>query len=1075
MNARTLSTILLGATMLAAIPPAWAGPNATWLSQIESEATLSSLEYQCSDGQGGFSKAACQGNVLADPLPAGTPTTGMAQIQQVSAATDCTQTTISNLRVQATGAQSDGGPGFDRMFVVVFDDGVIKFSGFFDVPIGQTVILNFSPFSYPDPTIGQGAPGIGVYIFTQQPFTPGTHLDRVDPLLVDEETNCQALVPLVDLRVEPTSVAPGQQVNLIWSAQRTQGNLPCSPFLGQGTTWQEINLRPAVGVQALNAPMTPGTVVFGLECQGVGGRLGQAQVTLTVTGGGGGGGGGGIVTVDLNANPGRTSPGGVINLEWTSNAPMGGRPCLPLAGGTTRWSNLGMLPANGRRSIAAPPNVGQVDFLLQCSNGSASGNDLTSVTVVSSAPPPRPRQAGVTSLTAAGNTAAGTSNRPSIVRDGSALIFETTAANIAAILPNGQPHVDNNGLRDIFLITSAQAVTGNEVIAKGGPPQAVLCSIGENNQPLPIGTFNPRVAATGAGATFESSDGQIRTFDGGLGRTRGSTSSSAAGVAGNGVSANPSISADAGRVAFDSTATNLVTMDANGPMPDVFLKDPVGGGIELISVGIGGAPANGPSINPAVSGDGLTVFFQTEATNMTGLPAASVPSAKGGVSQICGVQNSGGLGRTRGCVSIDTITGTPGNGPSRNVAMNQTGEFGVFESDASNLVAGDTNGVTDVFWFSWNGTEVTGVVRVSVGPNGEQANGPSRAPSISDDGLTVAFESDATNLVPPDTNGQTDAFIKYVQTGQIQRFSSTATGAEPNGPVSQVVVSGDGSTVAFSSGADNIIPGDVNDRPDVFVAPSPQVIDAFEPALIGAPLPAPNPPNEFCSSGFFIAQVDDGPAPGVQPGIFALELLLDSPGTRILAGGLNFGGLTDVSQVGFAGFNIANAANEDQRVDISLTGSSTANPTGNFPVRVTINRRTQTTTTQVFQTVTSINLTTPFVTSLIVPPGFYEATVAPEGFPPEAAGGEPEGQFFFSLASNFVDRPGGGFQGGTVAGGYHAENPFGGVSGFVGFCLGTPHSTSLQVRSMPTYGSSGAGDLRIQVLDGPRNVIYSVP
>jgi hypothetical protein len=691
-------------------------------------------------------------------------------------------------------------------------------------------------------------------------------------------------------------------------------------------------------------------------------------------------------------------------------------------------------------------------------------------------PPPRTVQPGATSLTAAGTTAAGTSNRPSIVRDGSALIFETTAANVAAIFPDGTPHVDNNGANDIFLITSSSAVTGSGSVAKGGPPQAVLCSVDENNQALPIGTFNPRVAATGAGATFESADGQVRTFDGGLGRTRGATSSSAAGTPGNGVSANPSINEDAGRVAFDSTANNLVSMDANGSMPDVFLKDPVSGDIELISVGAGGAPANGPSMRPSVSGDGLTVFFQTEATNMAGLPtAASGSSAKGGVSQVCGVQNSGGLGRTRGCVSIDVVTGAPGNGPSRNVAMNQNGQFGVFESDADNLVPGDTNGATDVFWFSWDGTQATGVVRVSVGPNGEQANGPSRAPSISDDGMTVGFESEATNLVPPDTNGQADAFVKYVQTGQIQRFASTASGAEPNGPASQVVVSGDGSTVAFGSGANNIIPGDTNDRPDVFVAPNPQVLDADEPALQMAALPAPNPPNASCPSGFFIARVDDGPAPGVQPGIFGLELLLDSPGTRVLAGGLNFGGLVDVSQVGFAAINFANSANENQLLNVSLTGSPRAGLGANLPVRLTISRRSGGTSTTVFQTSTTLTLAQAFQTSVEVPPGFYVAEVAVEGFPASEAGGAPEGQFFFSLTTSFVGRPGGGFQGGAVVGGYHADNPFGGVSGFAAFCLATPHSTSAQVFGAPTYGGSGARDLRLQLLDSTQQVIYSVP
>jgi hypothetical protein len=637
--------------------------------------------------------------------------------------------------------------------------------------------------------------------------------------------------------------------------------------------------------------------------------------------------------------------------------------------------------------------------------------------------------------------------------------------------------VDNNGANDIFLITSGSAVTGNDALAKGGPPQAVLCSIDENNNPLSIGTFNPRVAATGAGATFESADGQVRTFDGGLGRTRGATSSNQDGVPGNGMSANPAISADAGRVAFDSTATNLVAMDANGSMPDVFLKDPIGGGVELISVGAGGAPANGPSMRPAVSGDGLTVFFQTEATNMTGLPtAASGVSAKGGVSQVCGVQNSGGLGRTRGCVSIDVVTGAPGNGPSRNVAMNQNGQFGVFESDASNLVPGDTNGTTDVFWFSWDGTKATGVVRVSVGPNGEQGNGASRAPSISDDGMTVAFESEATNLVPPDNNGQTDAFIKFVQTGQIQRFATTASGAEPDGPASQVVVSGDGSTVAFGSGASNIIPGDGNDRPDVFVAPSPLVLDADEPALQMAALPAPNPPNASCPSGFFNARVDDGPGPGVQPGIFGLELLLDAPGTRRLAGGLNFGGLVDVSQRGFAAINFANPAGENQLLNVSLTGSARADLGSSLPVRLNISRSVAGVRTTVFEEVTNLTLDQAFTTTLEVPPGFYIAGVAVEGLPASEAGGAPEGRFFFSLTTSFVGRPGGSFQGGAVVGGYHGVNPFGGSSGFAAFCLATPHSISAQVFGAPTYGASGGRDLRLQLLDGStQQVIYSVP
>ncbi|MCB1589020.1 MAG: hypothetical protein KDI56_08965, partial [Xanthomonadales bacterium] len=158
-----------------------------------------------------------------------------------------------------------------------------------------------------------------------------------------------------------------------------------------------------------------------------------------------------------------------------------------------------------------------------------------------------------------------------------------------------------------------------------------------------------------------------------------------------------------------------------------------------------------------------------------------------------------------------------------------------------------------------------------------------------------------------------------------------------------------------------------------------------EPSLLMAALPLPNPPNPNCSAGYFTAVIDDGPGPGVQPGIFGVAMELDPPGLRELSGGVNFGGLMDVSQVGFASVNLANQANENQRLNVNLLGRPSSNPGGSIPVRVTINRRTATTIDTVFQTDTTIDLQTPFQTSLIVAPGFYEALVAPLGFPAEAA------------------------------------------------------------------------------------------
>ena len=110
--------------------------------------------------------------------------------------------------------------------------------------------------------------------------------------------------------------------------------------------------------------------------------------------------------------------------------------------------------------------------------------------------------------------------------------------------------------------------------------------------------------------------------------------------------------------------------------------------------------------------------------------------------------------------------------------------------------------------------------------------------------------------------------------------------------------------------------------------------------------------------------------------------------------------------------------------------------------------------------------------SVEVAPGFYEVTVGPQSGTP---GGAAEGQFFFELTTRFLDRPGGGFEGGAVVGGYHAPHPFGSVSGFAAFCLATPHSASVRLLSRPSYGPAGAQDLRLRVIDTQAREVVVVP
>ncbi len=155
-----------------------------------------------------------------------------------------------------------------------------------------------------------------------------------------------------------------------------------------------------------------------------------------------------------------------------------------------------------------------------------------------------------------------------------------------------------------------------------------------------------------------------------------------------------------------------------------------------------------------------------------------------------------------------------GNYRSNWSSVSADGRYVAFSSLADNLVAGDTNGVVDVFVRD----RVTGITdRVSVSGAGEQGNDWSNWPSISADGRYVAFMSTANNLVAGDTNGSWDVFVRDRVSGETERVNVSSAGAEANGPSGYSVISADGRYVAFMSDATNLVPGDTNGRADVFV------------------------------------------------------------------------------------------------------------------------------------------------------------------------------------------------------------------------------------------------------------------
>lgn len=158
--------------------------------------------------------------------------------------------------------------------------------------------------------------------------------------------------------------------------------------------------------------------------------------------------------------------------------------------------------------------------------------------------------------------------------------------------------------------------------------------------------------------------------------------------------------------------------------------------------------------------------------------------------------------------------GTQANGPAFTPRFSADGRWVVFASTATNLVPEDTNQSSDIFVQDRSSGATT---RESVADDGTQANDGSGTPAISADGRFLAFASRATNLVPGDTNGRLDVFVRDRQTGTLALASLTSAGLPAGGDSFAPALSADGRYVAFQSSAPDLVFGDTNGAPDVFV------------------------------------------------------------------------------------------------------------------------------------------------------------------------------------------------------------------------------------------------------------------
>lgn len=261
-------------------------------------------------------------------------------------------------------------------------------------------------------------------------------------------------------------------------------------------------------------------------------------------------------------------------------------------------------------------------------------------------------------------------------------------------------------------------------------------------------------------------------------------------------SVDASISGNGNLVAFKSNAANLVASDTNNTVADIFVRDRAAGTTRLVSLDTSGAQFTVASEEPVISFDGSTVAWVT-----------------GGEIYVRTLAS----GPTK--LASKTPGNTPADGVSHEPALSADGHLVAFWSTANGLGTPDPAFTSDVFVYNRT-TDSTELDSVGAGATPAAIGQDSYLPSLSGDGRYIVFETKAP-FDASDTNATFDVYLRDRQLGTTRLVSHTAPGAAGNarsfegngGPV----ISQDGSTVAFTSDASDLVSGDTNNRSDVFV------------------------------------------------------------------------------------------------------------------------------------------------------------------------------------------------------------------------------------------------------------------
>ena len=441
------------------------------------------------------------------------------------------------------------------------------------------------------------------------------------------------------------------------------------------------------------------------------------------------------------------------------------------------------LDADGKR-VAFVTNV---NFDNQDSNGANDVyvHDLTSgsTLLVSRAP-------GI--FGAVGDHA---SSQASIDDAGNRIAFATDATNFDV--------ADTNSASDIYVRNLSGATT------------ALASRVGSAGAVGDGGSRNPHISGDGSTVSFVSRAANLDAADGNTSDdifvrdlsagTTALVSRSTAGTVGDAPSYVADLNKTGTKIVFASNASNL-TAEATNQAPQIFLRDTAAGTTTLISRAdtAAGVAGNSYSDSPAISEDGTLVAFVSASTNFSGSPGPDFAAiyARNLVANTTTLLSRPGFQPIVGDVNNSRFSSHLQN------KLSADGRYVVFESDSDGLSSDDDNRFRNIFVRDTL-NDTTTLVSRAAGPTGAGANSSSLGGVISADGSTVAFESNAQNLVPGAAQA-VNIFVRNLATGAM-----TVVDAGPSG-ASQPSLDADGKKLAFETSA-ALVPADTDTTSDVYV------------------------------------------------------------------------------------------------------------------------------------------------------------------------------------------------------------------------------------------------------------------